>query len=165
MNNGISAVIWLQAVTLLVALVGAGCASVRATDSQPDNPKDTAAINRRLQEIFAAAENKNFERLDSYHAYGPKFTKYSGTSAERRDAAASRKGEHDGLAALKGLTMRIHDLKIDVFGEVAITTFMLDYSFDSGGETVSRRDRSTLVFIKQHGDWKITHEHLTPVQP
>ncbi|MCW5551689.1 MAG: nuclear transport factor 2 family protein [Verrucomicrobiae bacterium] len=165
MNNSTSAVIWLHAVTLLVALVGAGCASVRATNSQADNPKYRAAIEQRLQEICAAAESKDFERLDSYHAYGPKFTKYSGTSAERRDATASRKGEHEGLAALKGLTMRINELKIDVFGDAAVATFILDYSFDSGDETVSRKDRSTLVFIKQRGDWKITHEHLTPIQP
>jgi len=35
------------------------------------------AIERRLQEVFAAAENKDFDRLDSYHFYGPKFTKFS----------------------------------------------------------------------------------------
>lgn len=165
MNHRISAVIWRYAVALLVAFVGAGCASLRTADSPADNPKDRAAIERRLQEILAAAESKDFERLDSYHAYGPKFTRYSGASAERMNATGARKGEHDGLVAVKGLKMRTRDLKIDLLGNVGIATFILDYNFDSSGETVYRKDRSTIVFIKEDGNWKITHEHLTPVQP
>ena len=165
MKNKINAVVRLHAVTLLVVFVSAGCASLRNADSQTDHPKERAAIERRLQEIIAAAESKDLERLDSYHAYGPKFTKYSGTSAGRLDAIAGRKGEHDGLGAVKGLKMHAQELKIDVFGNVGIATFILDYNFDSGSETIYRKDRSTIVFIKEHGDWKIVHEHLTPVQP
>jgi len=44
--------------------------------------------------------------------------------------------------------MRADDLKIDVFGNVGIATFILDYSFDSGGVVVHRKERSTLVFVK-----------------
>ena len=165
MKNRIRAVAWLRAVALLVALAGSGCASLRDTDSQVDNPKARASIERRLQEIFAAAESKDFDRLDSYHAYGPKFTKYAGTSAGRLDATAGRKGEHDGLEAVQGLKMHAQQLKIDVFGKVGIATFILDYSYDSRGGAIYRKDRSTIVFVKEGGNWKITHEHLTPVQP
>src|SRR5207253_2147938 len=71
--------------------------------------------------------------------------------------------EHDGLASLKGLKMQADSLKIDVFGNVGIATFILDYSFDLGGETVRRKDRSTLVFVKESEAWKIVHEHLSPI--
>jgi len=165
MKKRISGWLRLVGLGLLVSLGCVGCAGLRTADSHADHPKDRAVIERRLQEIFAAAESKDFERLDSYHAYGPKFTKYSGTSAERLDAVAGRKGEHDGLAAVMGLQMRALELKIDVFGDVGIATFILDYSFDSGSETVYRKDRSTLVFIKERGEWRIVHEHLTPIQP
>jgi len=86
-------------------------------------------------------------------------------STVRQDADAGRDGEHAGLGAVNGLRMRALDLKIDVIGSVGVATFILDYSFDPGGGTVHRKDRSTLVFINEHEDWRIVHEHLTPIQP
>ena len=148
----------------LVALLATSCASLRTADLQADHPEQQAQIERRLLEVIVAAENKDFDRLDSYHLYGPKFTKFSGSSPQRLDAAAGRKGEHDGLGSVKGLTMRADALKIDVFGKVGIATFILDYSFDSGGARIHRKERSTLVFVKKGGTWKITHEHLSPIQ-
>src|SRR6266852_1893687 len=83
-----------------------GCASLSTADLQADYPEENSQIERRLQQVIVAAESKDFDRLDSYHLYGPKFTKFSGSSAQRLDAAAGRKGEHDGLGAIKGLRMR-----------------------------------------------------------
>jgi ketosteroid isomerase-like protein/catechol 2,3-dioxygenase-like lactoylglutathione lyase family enzyme len=120
-------------------------------------------IRRRLQEILAAAQNKDFAPLDSYHLYGPKFSKFTGSSPDRLDADAARKGEHEGLGAAQHLNMRADALKIDLFGNVAVATFILDYSFEAGGQTVHRQDRSTLLFVKDEGQWKITHEHLSPI--
>ena len=37
--------------------------------------------------------------------------------------------------------------------------------FDTGGERVQRKERSTLVFVREGGDWKIAHEHLSPIKP
>jgi len=60
--------------------------------------------------------------------------------------------------------MRADALKVDVFGDVGIATFILDYSFEAGGATVPRKDRTTMVFVKEGGEWKITHEHLSPIK-
>ncbi len=154
----------LFASSALAALLAAGCVSLRTADLEADYPEARAQIERRLQEVIVAAENKDFDRLESYHSYGPKFTKFSGSSSERLDAAAGRKGEHDGLGSIKGLKMRADGLKIDVFGNVGIATFILDYSFDSGVESIHRKERSTLVFVKEGGAWRITHEHLSPIK-
>jgi hypothetical protein len=154
----------LLASCVLASFLVTGCACLRTADLQADYPEKKSEIERRLKEVIVAAESKNFDQLDSYHLYGPKFTKFSGSSSQRLDAAAGRKGEHDGLGASKGLKMRADDLKIDVFGNVGIATFILDYSFDPGGEVVQRKERSTLVFVKDGGAWKITHEHLSPIK-
>jgi len=66
-------------------------------------------------EIIDAAEKRDFQRLDSYHLYGPKFTKFETQAPGRLDAEAARKGEHDGLGAATDVAMRADDLKIDVF--------------------------------------------------
>ena len=163
MSNRTTLTCWLIVSALATALLAAGCASVRTVDLQSDDPEARAQIARRLHEVFVAAESKDFDRLESYHLYGPKFTRFSGASVARQDAAATRKIEHDGLASLQGLKMRADGLKIDVFGRVGIATFILDASFDSGGTTVRRKDRSTLVLVKESGDWKITHEHSSPI--
>ena len=148
---------------VLVVFLAAGCASMRTAHPEVSQARAQAQIQQCLQEILSAAESKDLTRLDSYHLYGPKFTKFTGSSPDRLDAAAGQKGEHDGLGAAKGLKMRADALKIDVFDDVGIATFILDYSFESGGEVVHRKDRSTLVFVKESGQWKIAHEHLSPI--
>jgi hypothetical protein len=116
-----------------------------------------------LQEVFEAAETKDFARLEACHLYGPAFTKFTGTSNVRLDADASRTGERKGLSAASGLKMRADDLKIDVFGEVGIATFILGYSFDLNGMRVEKKERTTLVFVRDRGTWKIAHEHLSTI--
>ena len=165
MHNRINCAIRLIAPALAAALLSAGCASLPTANPQADCPVGRAQIEHRLQEVFAAATAKDFNRLDSYHFYGPKFTKFSGSSPERLDASAGRKGEHDGLGSINGLKMRADALKIDVFGNVGIATFVLDYCFDSGGETKHAKERTTMVFVKEGGAWKIAHEHLSPIKP
>ena len=157
--------IQLAVTALLAGFLTAGCASSGHTDSQLRHLEAQAQIERRIQEIFAAAQGKDFNRLDSYHLYGPSFTKFTGSSPERLDAVTARKGEHDGLGAINGLKMRADGLKVDVFGNAAIATFTLNYSFESNGQTIDRKERTSLIFVRDGGDWKITHEHLSPIKP
>ena len=82
---------------LAVALLVAGCASMSTASLNTDNPEERAQIQRRLKEVFDAAEKKDLKRLDGYHFYGPKFTKFAAEQLDRQDADAARKGEHDGL--------------------------------------------------------------------
>lgn len=145
----------------VVTAVLAGCAAGPAGDLQSTDAREQAQIRRRLEAIFDAAEKKEMDRLDSYHLYGPKFTKFSGGSLIRQDAAVARKGEHVGLAAINDLSMRADDLKIDVFDDVAVATFVARFSFKAGGKTIRKRESSTMVFVKERGAWKIAHEHFS----
>lgn len=61
--------------------------------------------------------------------------------------------------------MRAVDLQVDAFGDVAVATFVLDYHFDARGATLAKRANTTMVFIRQEGSWKITHEHLSVPKP
>jgi len=145
----------------LVAILFAGCASIPTADLNANHPEARAQIERRLHEIFDAAEKKDLPRLDSYHFYGPRFTKFA-EQLGRQDAAAAREGEHAGSAAIKDLSMQADDLKIDVFGDTGIATFIMNYSFKSGSDAIQKKSRATLVFVKDRGAWKITHEHFSP---
>src|SRR5436309_106563 len=72
----------------LVLLTGCASASPR-----PSGSSGSQQVKQRLAEIFNAAETKDLPRLDSYHWYGPHFTKFAGTG-QRLDAVAARAGEH-----------------------------------------------------------------------
>ena len=140
-----------------------GCVSTRRAVSDATPAAEQAAVKSRLEEIFRAAEMKDLARLDSYHAYGPRFTKFA-SSGNRLAAAAAREGEHIGLRAVTCLKLRADDLKLDIFGDTAVATFVAMASFQSGGDTVTKRERCTLVLVKSEGSWKIVHEHFSPAQ-
>jgi ketosteroid isomerase-like protein len=116
-----------------------------------------------LDDIFAAAAAKDFDRLAAHHLDGPKFTKFDDfPPLERQDALVARHAEQEGLAAVENFTYRLGDLQVDVFGPVAVSTFVLEYSFDVDGEHVALRARATMVMVADGPVWKIAHEHISP---
>jgi ketosteroid isomerase-like protein len=139
----------------LVLLTGCASAPHRASA-----PAASEQVKQRLAEIIQAVEAKDLPRLDSYHWYGPHFTKFAG-KGQRLDAAAAREGEHKGLSALAGLKLKAEDLQIDVFHDTAVATFTSVATIQSGAEFIIKRERGTLVFVKHKGSWKIVHEHFS----
>jgi ketosteroid isomerase-like protein len=148
----------------LLAVFLVGCASARTTRLNASQPKEQAQIERRLQEILEAAEQKDWERLEGYHFFGPKFSKYAADSLGRQDARTARQDEREGLSALAGLSMRALDLKIDVFDQLAIATFIVESRFQTANGPLTKKARSTLVFVREGGDWKIAHEHFSALK-
>ena len=145
----------------IVALFAASCASTNRSDPNAPYLAEQKQIHSRLQEIFDAATKKDFPRLDSYHLYGPKFTRFGTESPHREDALAAREAEHSGLSAVNGMKINLENLKIDIFGNVGIATFILQYSFDVETETIEREAKGTLVLVNDQDSWKIVHEHFS----
>ena len=127
-------------------------------------PEAQAAVERRLQEIMDAAQSKDIGRLESYHLYGPKFTKFDDFEPlERQDAEATRRLEREAITGVKAFVPQVEQLKVDVFGPVAIATFVFDYAVTlPDDEQLAVRARSTLVFAQDGAEWKIVHEHFSP---
>jgi len=149
----------------LVALLVAGCASTSHTNPEAPYAAEQQLIQNRLDEIFDAATKKDFSRLDSYHLYGPKFTRFATESPDREDAFTAREAEHNGLNAVSGMKVHLENLKIDVFQDVGVATFILQYSFEAGTETIAREAKGTLVLVNDRGSWKIVHEHFSARNP
>jgi ketosteroid isomerase-like protein len=125
---------------------------------------DQAKIGKILQDILDAAQNKQLDRLDAFHDYGPKFSKFEDDGLGRQDATTGKKGERDTLTAVKSFNAKINDLKVDIFGSTAVATMILAYDVDMGKEKMAGKDRTTMVFVKQGGTWKIVHEHSSPLK-
>ena len=121
-------------------------------------------VERRVEDILSAARSKAGDELESYHAFGPKFTKFDDFEPlARQDAETTRTLERE-LLGVAEFDARAVDLKVDVFGPVAIATFVLDYGVVAaeGEERHAFRARTTLVFAKADREWLIVHEHLSP---
>lgn len=148
----------------LLALVSPACHQKPETDwiNEP-YPEKQKAIEQTVQAIFETAQAKDLAKLDGFHLYGPKFTKFDdGEDKQRLNAAQGKQKENELFGALENFKFNISDLKADVFGEVGIATFIIDYQARVQGQDIAGKVRGTLVFVEDAGQWKITHEHFSP---
>ena len=116
-------------------------------------------------------DSEYMDQLISFHAYGDKFTEFNG--GETFDSAGNEHNERqlfgedleeDGVikfAAKDGT------LKVAVYyGNVANLTFISDFvlKHKQYGE-ITINNLITLLFVKTNGQWKLVHEHHSPVKP
>jgi hypothetical protein len=127
-------------------------------------PSEQLEVERRLEDIMSAARRQAIDELESYHAFGPKFTKFDDFEPlERQDGETTRRLEREAILGVNEFDPRLVDLKVDVFGPVAVTTFVMDYRVvDNQDERHSFRARATLVLAREEGEWLIVHEHFSP---
>ena len=127
-------------------------------------PQEQAKVEQRIRDIWSAVQNKDVDRLEWYHLFGPKFTKFDDFEPlDRQDAETTRRLEGEAFTGVKAFVPNATDLKVDVFGPVAVTTFVVDYDLTTEDDAeLSLRARSTLVFAKDGPEWKIVHEHFSP---
>lgn len=153
---------------VLIALFGtfAGC------DVNNDNDDDQTGndlITNEFQEaqieiqevldgIFASIQDKDADKLISYHAYGSKFTEFR-DSEPRFNSQDNETFERGLVGAITRFDYNLGDLKIAVYGEVAVVTFHADFRPTIGEDVLQIWESTTLVFVKTAGGWKITHEH------
>jgi hypothetical protein len=120
-------------------------------------------VERRIEDIMSAARHQAVDELESYHAFGRKFTKFDDFEPlERQDADTTRRLEREAILGVEQFDPRVVDLKVDVFGPVAVTTFVMDYAVVAEGQRHELRARGTLVLAKDGGEWLIVHEHFSP---
>ena len=125
-------------------------------------PEAQAQIRRRLDEIWAAARSRDFERLESFHLYGPKFTEFK-DGKPRGDARSCAAGERAIFSMLEAPAVDMNDLVIHVYGDVAIATFNGHFTGQMHGQAVALDQQSTMVFVQVSADWKVVHEHFSPI--
>lgn len=152
----------IVATGVLLALL-TGCRLPPAEIVESPFPEAQKEVERTLREILAAAEKKDLDRLEAFHLFGPKFTKFSERGG-RQDGDVTRQSERRGIGALAAFRPKVEDLKVDVFGSVAIATFIMNYEVVTAEETSNGSARSTLVFVNDDSAWKIVHEHFSPLE-
>ncbi len=125
-------------------------------------PEAQAEIQAVLDGIFKSIQDKDADGLIAYHLYSPKFTEFQ-NSAPRTGSKENEAGERGLVAAISAFDYELRDLKINVFGDVAVITFNADFRPTIDGVTSEVNNQVTLVFVRADDTWKITHEHISPL--
>jgi ketosteroid isomerase-like protein len=155
-------------VALAVAL--AGCAAPPPPESQARDivldefPEEQAEIRDALFALAEAARVHNTEGQRLAHLNTSKFTAFGSDKPSVKDFAEKVEEEVAFFSSLDGLTIDWEDdLRIDVFGDVAVVTCLLSFSgTGSDGKQVEvEGKRATLVLVRTPDGWKIVHEHVS----
>ena len=127
--------------------------------------KDVEAI---IVAFFEAGKNKDLTALADFHASRDSFTKFDESPPfTRQNSEEAFVYEQAAFANISDYSYKIENLRIDLFGDTAVSTFYLtykgmfvnDYSFE--GSPVGSKARVTMVLTRSGPSWKIAHEHFS----
>ncbi len=124
-------------------------------------PAAQAELRDVVNSIVHDVETANIEGLHSIHLDSDKFTKFGPRSFERQGVASTNESEAAFWGSVSDTRLEVEQLKIDVFGNVAVVTYYPHASFVKDGEETEVHGRQTLVLLKTADGWKIVHEHGT----
>ncbi len=160
----------LLKISFTFILISSWC--ITTLQSQPKNgimaeyPEEQAEILQTWDEIVKSVKAGDIDKLISFHAYSPKFTEFK-QGAPRNGAEDNEAFERGVFGSVKEvLKMDGNDMKIAVYyGNVAVVTFHSDFHLQFEEELAVVNDQISLVFVKNSaGDWKIVHEHHSPLK-
>jgi ketosteroid isomerase-like protein len=133
---------------------------------------DSEEIKLTIEKYFNIGKSKDLEAIQQFLIEG--FHKFGDTAPyERRDRERALMLEQLQFASVSDFDFKIQDLRIEVFGTMALATFVFestgmvvdDYSFR--GATVKSKLRVTVVLKKEEKEankWKMIHQHLSKFQ-
>lgn len=145
--------------TLMVLLVFTMFATHNSASSSEAQAQEE--IRTAIDAIIKDAEDANLDGLASSHLNSTKFSKFGPRKFERQDLESTNASEAAFFGSIANYKQEVHDLKVDVFGDIAIATYYPHVSFERDGEQVAVTGRQTFVFIRTNDGWKLVHEHGT----
>lgn len=130
---------------------------------------DSAKIRDLIYKYFELAKTKEIEKIEEF--LDSRFSKFGDSPPyDLRDFERALMLEQLQFASLSDYDFKIENLKTEVIGDAAVTTFVLqvtgmlvdDYSFR--GTTIDNKSRATIILQKdKNSRWKMVHQHLSKV--
>lgn len=127
------------------------------------------SVRKLVREAFEAGKSKDFEVLEHVHLRDDRFSKFDeGPPFRLLTRAEAISAEQQAYAGISDYDYDIADLKVSLFGEVAIATFILNYrgilvdDYSFRGAKLEKSVRVTFVSVKTGNSWYIAHEHFSP---
>jgi ketosteroid isomerase-like protein len=145
----------MQGFMLVAALVATG--SVRAAET------DTAAITRLSQAFSDASASGDAKTLDKLLDANVVFMGEDGTLSSKHDIVAGASPPPAGTRN----TLVQSDFHVALHGDVAVTSFTDNATFARYGQIAHDSFRSTEVWLREHGSWKMVSSQTieVPIEP
>lgn len=145
----------MQGLMLVCAL--AASSGLRATEN------DAATITRLSQEFSDASASGNAKALDELLDDNVVFMGEDGSLSSKHDIVAGASPPPEGTHN----TLVQSDFHVALHGNVAVTSFTDNATFLTYGRTAHDSFRSTEVWLKKHGSWKMVSSQTLemPVDP
>ena len=157
---------FLVAIVLLItSWIVSSCMTNAASDQDiltDAYPEEQIKLRAIIEDIYQDAMNADTSRLMAIHLTSPKFSKFGPRRFERQSIDETNRSEAAFFSSISNLQVELKDVRIDVFHDVAVTTFYPFYYFEREGTPIQGSSRQTFVFLKTGDEWKIIHEHGTP---
>jgi ketosteroid isomerase-like protein len=127
-----------------------------------DARQDAKDVAEAVRAVFAAGAARDFTRLRGFHLEAPDFSRWSNRpGGTLLDIAAAHDEEETAFGSLAlGTRVTPEEIRIDLFGPVAVSTFSVHVRSAEGA--LLRRTRGTLVWHRRPEGWRIVHEHFSP---
>ncbi len=128
-----------------------------------DDADDVKAALQRYGTALSAGDANALMRL---HAAASSSFGAGGGLLETFDSAEERR---NGFQALSDtgfkLTVQLRNVEVSVYGDTAVTTsYAVGTVTQPNGTTGRANNRLTTVWVKQGGQWKEVHRHLSPIR-
>ena len=123
-------------------------------------PESQSEIKSLVDNILKDGAAKNLEALDAYHLNSPKFTRVDNNGILSYEEGKKLEENFYGNSDI--LNYSVHNHKVDVFDDIAISSFYLDMTAIVNSDTLDLKSKLSLTFAKDKGEWKIVHEHISP---
>jgi ketosteroid isomerase-like protein len=127
-------------------------------------PEAKQEVLKTFEAITQSIIDGDIDQLISFKAYGPKFTEFkNGEPRNGRDVNEAHKSSLlDSVTEV--LKFEVKDLQIAVYGNVANLTFHSNFHLKLGEDFVVKNDQITMLLVKTNNEWKIVHEHHSPLK-
>lgn len=142
-----------------ILILALGCQSSDESTYSSNAEKELRAV---IEQIWVDAIAGDLEALYATHLDSPKFSKFGPRIATRQDVKSTNETESEHVLSMRNAKFDLEGIKVDLFGDIAVTTFYNNYSFVKNNIRVKGKGRVTLVFLNTEEGCKIVHEHSSP---
>lgn len=127
-------------------------------------PQAQQEVLETWEGIVQSVKEGDLDKLISFHAYSPKFTEFK--NGELRNGGEANEAFERGVfgSVTEVVKLEALDMQIAVYyGNVANMTFHSNFHLMFGEDLVVVSEQTSLLFVKTNGEWKIVHEHHSPL--
>lgn len=163
---------WLRApawyTAVLAISVAWALAQTPMTAAQSKAPEDLAGIRAAAERFLRALDDLDWDAFRASWASEPTvFFPFADTPDRvigRAAVEARWRRFFDEVRARRAgppyLHLKPRDVRVEHYGDVGLVTFMLDGLSTVGGRQLPVL-RRTLLFVREHGTWKLAHLHAS----